>query len=67
MARKAIQITESDLKDAIRRFQAAGGLINKLPDQPEPMRNLVGARWGMYEPVMEGMQVQARATAPGLN
>lgn len=56
MARKAVNITQAELDDAIRRFRAAGGLVQKLPDQPDPLRNQVGGRWGMYEPVMENFQ-----------
>ncbi len=53
MAAKKLQIQEADLQEAIRRFQARGGLIQKLPDQPDPVRNLVGAKWGIYEPVFD--------------
>ncbi len=56
MAAKKLQIEEADIQEAIRRFQARGGLIKKLPDQPDPVRNLVGAKWGIYEPVFDRFQ-----------
>ncbi len=59
MAAKKLQIQEADLQEAIRRFQARGGLIQKLPDQPDPVRNLVGAKWGIYEPVFDRFQTIA--------
>lgn len=56
MRAKATQISADDVRQALERFQSAGGLIEKLPDQPSPSRRMVGGKWGMYEPVMEGLR-----------
>lgn len=52
MKRKS-QISEEDVHRAIRKFLQAGGLIRRLPDEVTPRTVLVGAKWGMYEPVLE--------------
>ena len=47
------QISEDDVQRAIRKFLQEGGLIKRLPDEVTPRSVLVGAKWGMYEPVLE--------------
>ena len=59
MSAKRTKISQADMRDAIRRFQERGGLINKLPAQPDPIRNLVGAKWAAYETVMVDFQTIA--------
>ena len=57
MSKKQKAITEEDIRRAIRAFHRTGGLIKVLPDEETPPRNLVGAQYGVYEPVMEHFQV----------
>ncbi len=46
-------ITEEEVQKALQKFVRGGGLIKNLPDEVAPRNLLVGAKWGMYEPVME--------------
>lgn len=59
MNAKRTEISHADVRDAIRRFQERGGLIKKLPAQPNPARNLVGAKWAIYETVLVDFQTIA--------
>ena len=54
---KRKQITEGDIQAALRRFQAAGGLIKRLPDQGTPRNNGVGHTYGLYESMFDGLAV----------
>ena len=56
MKAKRIVISQTDVRDAILRFQERGGLIKILPPQPDPIRNLVGAKWAAYETVIDDFQ-----------
>ena len=56
MSGKRFEISETELRDAILHFKARGGLIKKLPEQPNPVRNLVGAKWAIYETVSDDFQ-----------
>jgi len=53
MKDKGKSISHEDVQRALRKFQAGGGLIRTLPAQQAPARLLVGARHGLYEPVLE--------------
>ena len=57
MSKKQKTITEEEIRGAIRAFQRAGGLIKVLPDEDTPPRNLVGAKYAVYEPVVENLQI----------
>lgn len=57
MSKKQKTITEEEIRGAIRAFQRAGGLIKVLPDEDTPPRNLVGAKYAAYEPVVEHLQI----------
>jgi hypothetical protein len=46
-------ITEEDVQKALQKFLRDGGLIKRLPDEVVPPNLMVGAKWGMYEPVLE--------------
>ena len=59
MKAKRIEISHTDVRDAILRFQERGGLIKKLPALPDPIRNLVGAKWAIYETVLVDFQTIA--------
>ena len=48
---KKVQIREEDIQKALKKFQESGGLIKRLPDQINPNRSLVGAKYGVYEAV----------------
>jgi len=61
MKAKQARITADDVQKALERFQSGGGLIQKLPDQPSPRRRMVGGKWGMYEPVLEGLRLAPSA------
>ena len=45
--RKAI--THEEVQRALQAFQRRGGAIRQLPDQVTPQRNLMGAKWAIYE------------------
>ncbi|MDH5751942.1 MAG: hypothetical protein OEZ59_05950 [Deltaproteobacteria bacterium] len=49
---KGVRISESEIQEALKRFRSQGGLIKRLPAQQTPQNNLVGARYGIYEPVL---------------
>ena len=49
MSRKSKAITEKQVREAISKFEAAGGLITALPDQVTPDRSLVGANLGSFD------------------
>ncbi len=51
-------ISHEDVQRALRIFKARGGLIRTLPAQHAPDRLLVGARHGLYEPVLESTAAQ---------
>jgi hypothetical protein len=57
MKAKQARISAEDVQKALEKFQAGGGLIQKLPDQPSPQRRMVGGKWGAYEPVLEGLRL----------
>lgn len=63
MKAKPARISGQEVQLALEKFKAGGGLIQKLPDQPSPQRRLVGGKWGMYEPVMDGLRL-APSPAP---
>lgn len=44
-------ITEEQVREAIRKFEGAGGLITKMPEESTPERNLVGADWASLDVV----------------
>ena len=46
-------VTELDVQKAIGKFLWEGGLIKHLPDEVTPVSTLVGAKWGMFENVLE--------------
>ena len=56
MSAKRTVISQADVREAIRHFQESGGLIKKLPALPDPIRNLVGAKWAAYETVIDNFQ-----------
>ena len=58
-------VTEEDVQLAIQKFVRDGGLIQQLPDQVAPRNLMVGARWGIYEPVMETASVTGSTTSSG--
>ena len=41
-------ISKKEVQAAVARFLADGGIIRKLPDEPDFPRNLVGWRHGAY-------------------
>ncbi len=48
------KLTHEQVRQAVRAFQASGGLINKLPPEPAGRRSMVGKRWvSMYESIFE--------------
>ena len=57
MGKKQKTITEEEIRRAIRACQRAGGLIKVLPDEDTPARNLAGAKYAAYEPVVENPQI----------
>ena len=44
--RMTTPITHEELQAALRRFQKAGGIIRKLPDQPTLEQPSVAMKWG---------------------
>ena len=56
-------ISAEEVHSALLRFKSSGGLIQKLPDQPTPRRRMVGGKWAMYEPVLDGIQATVPAAA----
>jgi hypothetical protein len=56
------RISAKEVQNALHRFKSSGGLIQKLPDQPTPRRRMVGGKWAMYEPVLEGIHASVPAT-----
>ena len=48
-------ISHEDIQAALKKFQGAGGGITRLPDQEQPLRNIVGAEWAMYEPLLDAV------------
>ncbi len=49
MKKREAQITEQELQQAIHAFLDEGGLIAQLPEEVEPLRLLVGAKYATYE------------------
>jgi hypothetical protein len=50
----AKELTHEHVTQAIRAFQKRGGLISKLPPEPENKRTRVGHRWSSaYEVIFE--------------
>ena len=48
------RLSHDEVTKAIMAFQKRGGLIEKLPPEPENNRKLVRNRWGsMYEGIFE--------------
>lgn len=45
------QITEAEVREAVRVFKADGGIIVLLPEETELPRLMVGVRYGTYEPI----------------
>ena len=45
--------SEEDIQKALNKFLSEGGLIKHLPDEITPVSTLVGAKWGMFENVLE--------------
>ncbi|MBI4083870.1 MAG: hypothetical protein HY423_14795 [Candidatus Lambdaproteobacteria bacterium] len=43
--------TSDDVREALERFRARGGLIKRLPSEVTPAHLLVGAKYGVYEPI----------------
>ena len=62
MKRKAI--THEDVQRAMQAFRRDGGAIRQLPDQVTPQRNLLGAKWGVYE-MLPGVQELLEGRAAG--
>ena len=58
MKDKGKNISHEDVQRALRSFQERGGLIRTLPAQLAPDRLLVGARHGLYEPVLNSTAAQ---------
>ena len=52
MKKKSI-VTEEEIQQALDKFKKRGGLIKKLPAEVTPRNTLVGAKWGMYEPILD--------------
>jgi hypothetical protein len=53
--RKAVKaITHEEVKRAIEKFKAEGGLIKRLPDERVAPRTLVGSKYSEYESVGGG-------------
>ena len=51
--RSKAPITDEEIQQALRKFLKEGGLIKNLPDEVVPRNLMVGAKWGMFEPVLE--------------
>ena len=51
--KKSNNISEKEIRNALRRFTKHGGLIKKLPDEVVPRMALVGSGHGMFENPME--------------
>ncbi len=51
---KGQDITEAELKAAIRKFLQSGGIIQKLPDQRPASDRMVGRKWNNSEMAGEG-------------
>lgn len=49
MSRILKTITEEQVREAIRKFEGAGGLITKLPEESTPRRTLVAANWDSFD------------------
>ena len=49
MSRITKTITEEQVREAIRKFEGAGGLITKLPEESAPLRSLVGDNWASVD------------------
>lgn len=48
------RLSREQVTNAILAFQNRGGLIEKLPPEPENRRKMVGNRWGsMYEVIFD--------------
>ncbi|MDH4121671.1 MAG: hypothetical protein OEV94_08215 [Deltaproteobacteria bacterium] len=63
---KASVVSHDDIQKALRKFQANGGLIQKLPPQVVIRHSLVGGKWGMFESISEGGET-APTGSEGLN
>jgi hypothetical protein len=52
---KPTLITHEELQAAIRKFQQAGGIITKLPDQPTHGQQSVAVKWGFLDVRQDSM------------
>ncbi len=57
-------ITHEQVQRALQAFQRRGGAIRQLPDQVTPRRNLLGAKWAIYE-LLPGVQELIEGQAAG--
>ncbi len=48
-------ITEDQIRRALRNFKSRGGLIRRLPPQVAPERRMVGSQHGVYENMLEAV------------
>lgn len=48
-------ITEDQIRLALKRFEKRGGLNRKLPPQAAPERKLVGSQHAVYESLFEAV------------
>jgi hypothetical protein len=55
------RISAEEVQSALQHFKSNGGLIQKLPDQPTPRRRMVGGKWAVYEPVLDGIHASSPA------
>lgn len=46
-------VTSAAVAEALRRFRAAGGLVQELPADPTPTRRTVGGHHASYENVLD--------------
>ena len=50
------RLSREEVTKAIMAFQKRGGLIEKLPPEPDNRRKMVGNRWGsMYEGIFDSV------------
>ncbi len=48
-------ITEEQIRQALKNFAERGGLIRTLPPQVAPDRSLVGSQYAVYESLIEAV------------
>ena len=51
-------ITEDQIRQALKNFSERGGLIRTLPPQVAPDRSLVGSQHAVYENLIEAVGLQ---------